>query len=327
MSEEPRSVLALRIALSLCAAVGVYFSVSMLVGVVKPAPLIGPTLLWVLLLLWVTVSLVLIVRPFNVAAMKLLGARTPLPEERRILDRTWRDVLDQMDVPSSRFTLLVVDAGRANAWLHCDLGPYVVAIDETVIENLDYAETAAILLQRLARQKAHLALLIGVCLWAAAPLFMILALGVVVFRAVRGVGRAFSSAGDRVKPKTDSQAAVGLILYAIGLVCVLGLLLLSIALAVVAVFALLLSLVATWLARRAELAADLVTAHWGRGRTLRRALARLDGLSGPPTAGTLRGRVAGQFSTHIPTRKRVARLAKADLDNPQLQAEPGNYNP
>lgn len=327
MSEEPKSVLALRIVLSLCAAVGIYFSVSMLIGVVKPAPLIGPELVWVLLFLWAAVALVLIVRPFNVAAMKLLGARTPLPEERRILDRPWRDVLDQVDVTSSRYTLLVVDADRANAWLHCDLGPYVVAIDDAAIEHLDHAETAAILHQRLARQKAHLALLVGVCLWAAAPLLMILALGVVAFRVIRGVGRAFSSAGDRVKPKTDAQAAVGLILYAIGLACFLGMLLLGLALAVVALFALLISLVATWLARRAELAADLVAAHWGRGRTLRRALARLDGLSEPQVAGTFRGRVAGQFSTHIPTRKRVAHLAKSDLDNPQLQAEPGNYNP
>ena len=319
MSEEPRSVLALRIVLSLCAAVGAYFSVSMLVGAVKPAPLVGPTLAWILLCLWAAVLLVLIVRPFNVAVMKLLGARTPRPEERRILDRTWRDVLDQVDVPSSRFTLLVVDAGRANAWLHCDLGPYVVAIDEAVIEHLDYAETAAILLQRLARQKAHLALLVGVCLWATAPLLMILALGVMAFRAARGISRTLPSAG--------SQAAVGLIFYTIGLVCVLGLLALNVTLAVVTLSALLISLVATWLARRAELAADLVAAHWGRGRTLRRALARLDGLSGPPAARTLRGRVAGQFSTHIPTRKRVAHLANADLDNPQLQADPGNYNP
>jgi hypothetical protein len=324
VSGEPRSVLALWIVLPLCAAVGAYFSVSMLVGAVKPAPLIGPALVWVLLCLWAAVLLVLIVRPFNVAVMKLLGARPPRPEERRILDRTWRDVLDQVDVPSNRFTLLVVDAGRANAWLHCDLGPYVVAIDQEVIEHLDFAETAAILLQRLARQKSHLALLVGVCLWAAAPLLMILALGVMAFRAVRGIGRALSSAGDRVNPKTESQAAVGLIFYAIGLVCLLGLLVLGVALAIVALFALLMSLVATWLARRAELAADLVAAHWGRGRALRRGLARLDEWSGPPAARTLRGWIAGQFSTHIPTRKRVAHLAKAALDYPQLEADPGS---
>lgn len=319
MSGEPKSVLALWVVLPLCAGVAAYLSVSMLTGAVKPVPLVGPALFWVLLGLWVVGLLALIVRPFNVATMKLLGARPLRPEERQILDRTWRDVLDQLDLPANRYTLLVVDPARANAWLHCDLGPYVVAIDQEVVDQLDYAEKAAVLLQRLARQKMNLALLVGICVLAAAPLVMILALGVAAFRGVRWIGRAFSSAGNKVNPKTDTQAAVGLVLYAIALACVLVLLVIAVSLAVVALFALFVALVTAWLARRAELVADAVTAHWGRGRALRSGLARLNEQSGSPEGRTLRGRTADLFSTYVHPPRRIARLGTVDIGYTQLE--------
>jgi hypothetical protein len=308
-------VLALLIVLPLCAAVSAYLSVLMFIEAVRPVPSIGQTLFWILLGLWAAGLLALIVRPVNVAAMKLLGARTPTPEERRILNRTWRDVLDQVDMSSSRFTLLVADSGRSNAWLHCDLGRYVVAIDEEVIGHLDYPETAAMLLQRLARQRSNLALLVGICLWAAAPLVVILALVVAAFRAVRRIGRVFSSAGDR----TNSQTVIGLIFYAIVLACFVGLLVIGASFAIVVLFALLVALLTAWLARRAELTADLVTAHWGRGRSLRRGLARLHELRGSPGARSLRIRIADQFSTYAPTPKRLAHLGKVDLGYSQLE--------
>jgi hypothetical protein len=314
VAREPKSVLVLWIVLPVCAAVSVYLSVSALIGAIRRLPVVGPVLFWVLVGVWVAGLLALIIRPLNVATMRLLGARAPRPEERRFLDRTWRDVLDQMDQPANRYTLLVVDRARANVWLHCDLGPYVVTIGEEVIDRLDYSEAAAILLQRLARQKAFLALLIGVCVWAAMPLAIVVALCVSAFR---GVVKAFSLA--RANPKVDPRTVVGLVLYGIALIGLVVLLIISIAMAAVALSALVVALLVAWLARRAELAADVVTAHWGRGRALRRGLARLHELSGLPETRALRLRVADLFSTYAPTPKRLAHLGKVDLGYSQLE--------
>src|SRR5215470_5389203 len=214
-----RSVLVLQIVLPLAAVVVGYYSVMMLIGTVKLVPLVGTLLFWTLLSLWVAGSLALVVQPFNVGIMKLLGARMPLPDERLALDRVWPEVQNRAGVPATRYTLLVVDADDTNTWFHRDLGTHVVAIAEEVIYNLDDVELASVLAQRLARQKSYLALLVGLCIWAAMPLAMILALGMATFRVIRRIGKAFTSAANGANPKTEFQAGVGLFFYLIGFAC------------------------------------------------------------------------------------------------------------
>jgi Peptidase family M48 len=316
MFGKPRSVLVLQVVLPLAAVVVGYYSVMTLIGTVKPVPTVGPPLFWTLLSLWVVGLLTLVVRPFNVGIMKLLGARTPLQDERSTLDQIWHEVLDRAGVPASRYTLLVVDADDANIWFHRDLGIHVVAIAEEVIDDLDDVELAAVLAQRLARQKSYLALLVGLGIWAAVPLAMILALGVVTFRAIRRIGKAFSSAADGAKPKTEFEAGVALFFYFIGFACFIILLILVISLAIVALLALLVALITAWLARRADLAADLIAVRWGYGSALREGMARIHELDQLYSTRTIGDRVADLFSTYPLASKHLAHLRKVDLIHP-----------
>lgn len=140
---------------------------------------------------------------------------------------------------------------------------------------------------------------------------MILALGVLAFRAIRGVSRAFGNVGDGVKPKTEFQAGIGLAFYLVAFACFIVLLVIALSLAIVALFSLLVALVTAWLARRAEVAADALTARAGSGPALRHALRWLRDFDGPDRPVLLRA--LGLFSTHVPPAKRLARLRAAQV--------------
>jgi hypothetical protein len=302
--------------------------------IIRSAPLIGLTLFWSLLVPWLACLLVLTVRPLNIGAMQLLEARYPLSKERSRIDRLWPQVLARTGVSRTRYTVLVVDADDAIIWVQRDLGLHVVAVAEEALAVLDDDALAAVLAQRLARQRTHLALLGGLFIWAALPLIAILFVGVMAFRAVRGTGKTFLLTTRRARSKTMRRVGIGLSFYLVGMlafylmgmlafhlvgiVCMATLRHIVVALTVVVLVAILAILLIAWLGRQAELAADLVAIQWGYGPGLRDGMVRLGELDSSRPLRPVVARLAALFSPYPPASKHLAHLDKTEL-SPQTQ--------
>lgn len=334
MPGKPRSVLVLQMVLPPTVLVVGHHSGHLVAEIIRSAPVVGPPLFLSLLLPWLAWLLVLVIRPFNVGVLQLFGARYPLPGERSKLGRLWPQVLARAGVPRGRYTLLVVNADDAYPWLQRDLGLYVVAIGEQAVGVLDDGALTAVLAQRLARQRTYLALLGGLCLWAALPLVAIAFAGALTFRAVHGIGKVFAGAASKVGLKSGRRVSIGLGSYLAGalalyLVGMLGFYLVGVVsmtklhivitvVAIVVLVAILAVLLIAWLGRRVELATNLVAIQWGYGPGLRDAMVRMRALdSSRPHKPTI-GRMTELFSTHLPASKHLAQLERTEL-SPQEQ--------
>jgi hypothetical protein len=197
----------------------------------------------------------------------------PTQSEWRRLHAPWQQVLVRSGSKPDRYVLLVTEREFP---VHRDLGPYAVVVSWEWVCTVNDDELAGMLAQRLARQTNAVAPLLGLCVWAAVPLALVLACGVLLYWIVRTIGKALGAAVDEVRPRTESEAGCALILLAGSFFLFVLSLIIGLTLLVEAVITVVVCGIAPWLTRLADVASDNTVVPWGYGHQLWAALVRLD---------------------------------------------------
>lgn len=238
----------------------VYFSIGIIGGSLRTVPGAQGAGLTVLVCLWALGLPVLLLKPLNVAVLRLAGARSASPGEFPSLDRTWHKVLARAGVAPARYALMVVDEG---VLLDRDLGSHVVTIDSASAWSLDEAELPGLLAQRLSRQASGVSLLLGVCVWLALPLVLFLYLAYLIASFGYAIARGAGSAASRNLPRSDEQLGCWAVLLVIALFAGGLALVMSLTILFYLVLALVVLVATAWLARTAEVTAGLLPVRWG----------------------------------------------------------------
>lgn len=233
-------------------------------------------ILWIPAGVWAGVLLLGAIRPINILIISMFGARRPTSAERDYLYPLWLDAIHVVDVKRNRYTLLITEHDRLP--LDYDLGPYVVTIDRKEVIQLTPDELSAVIVQRISRQKIMLSPLLGVCLWALAPLALWLGLSVLALTVLRGIYRvAFGAVRGAGPPPRDSNFAAGclLLVIAVGIAAFFAFIAVGAFAILFLIEASLGAVIVTSLAKWAEKFADDNAANYGYGTNLVSAIQRL----------------------------------------------------
>lgn len=266
--------------MTLAIPVMVYVSIQVMTIVPNSVPAVGWPFFWALVVVWLVALSVLSIKPVNVGVLRLAGARMPTQSEWWRLHGPWQQALVRSGSRPDRYLLLVTEDESP---VHRDLGSYAVVVSWEWVCAVNDDELAGLLAQRLARQTNAVAPLVGLCVWAALPMALVLACGVLLYCIVRTVGKALGAAVDEVRPRTEGEAGCALLLLAVAFCLFVLSLIIGLTLLVVAVIAIVVCGVALWLARMADISSDNTAVRWGCGHQLWATLMRLDATGGDVT--------------------------------------------
>lgn len=258
----------------------VYFSAQIILGTTGVIPGIHTAVLVVLICLWVVGLPILLVKPLNVAVLRLAGAGVPSEPEHARLEPAWRDVLSRAGVAPNRYELVVVGSGLP---VDLDLGWHVVTVDSRTIRLLDREELSGILAQRLARQTGWVAPLLGLCAWLALPLVLFLGICSLLAFFAYAIARGAGAAAKDNLPKDEGQLGCWLLVLVLGFVALALTLAIGLTVLLYLVVAMVIVVGTAWLARNADLAADAVAMGWGYRAPMVAALTKLDADQDEPT--------------------------------------------
>jgi Zn-dependent protease with chaperone function len=243
---------------------------------------------------YAALGLLLFVRPFQeVVLSRLLGARTPTPDEAARLGPAWRVVTQRMGVPTSRYVVRVLDADEVNAFAS---GGHLVIVTSYAVDALPDAELRGVLAHELSHHLGMHTVSLTMGHWFLLPVVVLARLGIWLQRVADAATEAFAS---RSPLFTLLGRIVTWTLWVVALV-------LS--------FAVVLTHAATNVFGRAtEFKADTFTVRSGFGPALASALRRFvaEGSGGRPAGWRER-----LLASHPPARTRVARI-EAQLRHPR----------
>lgn len=258
-----------------------YFSTQIILGTAGSLPGIRTAVLVVLICLWVAGIPILLVKPVNVAVLRLAGARVPSGYERASLDSTWHGVLGRAGVAAGRYQLVIVDRELP---ISRDLGWHVVAVDAGSVRRLDDVALSGLLAQRLARQTSWVAPLLGVCAWLALPLALFLCLAALLAFVAYSIARGAGAAAKGNIPETEGQLGCWVLVAVVALAAFLLALIIGLTILLYLVVALVIVVAGAWLARTADVAADEAPVRWGYQSPMLAAMTRLDAMEIDPPA-------------------------------------------
>lgn len=256
----------------------------------------------VLILLWLAAACLLPLPAANIWLSGRLGTWDIEQQDRQRLDALWARVCQRAGVAPGRYALRVT---TDEARFHRDLGWHVVTVGRSNLWG-DDQELSAALAQGLARQTSLTAPVLGVCAWAALPLLSVLCVAWVLLVVARGVSRGAGAFVDEFKPRGEAQAAVGLVVMAVGIGAFLVVLVVATFIALAAIVGFVLMLLAACLARHADRATDDVAIEQGHGSGLLAAASRALARGDLPAAGWRRA-----LCTYAPATARLKVLRRA----------------
>ena len=250
-----------------------YISVQIMTIVPTSIPRLGWPIFWILVVIWGAALAVLLSKRINLRALRLAGARIPTQNEWWRLRQPWQQVLTRSGQRPDRYVLLVAEH---ESLVHRDVGPYAVVVGWESVCAVNDDELVGVLAQRLARHTSSVGLLVGLCAWAAVPLALVFGLGLLMYRVVRGIGKAVGAAVDEARPRTEAEAGCALVLLVGVFFLFLVSLIIGLTLLVEVGVTVVVALVTLSLARVADVASDDTVVWWGYGHHLLAGLARLD---------------------------------------------------
>lgn len=242
-----------------------FVSITGLAGVV---PQIKAGVLWATAIVMVATLPFILVKSMNLALLTALGGRVPGPDEQRRLEPLRRGV---GGTPDSH-PVLITDQDR----VFSDIGFHAVTVPRIALERLSADELQALLVQRTRRKENFVSPILGLCLWAALPMILGVALAYLVFKVVRVVGKGIGGAADGLNPKSEFGAGVGVLFYLVAFAAFLIALFVGVVLLYQGLIAAVVLGFAAWIFRRADLRVTADVAREGYGPALLSAIAVLD---------------------------------------------------
>ena len=117
----------------------------------------------------------LFIRPVQqFVLVRLLGARTPLREERDRLQRAWLIVAQASHVPASRFILAIADGDEVNAFA---CGGHLMVVSSYAVNELDHDELCGVLAHELSHHLGLHTVALTISQWLSLPVVMFAQLG------------------------------------------------------------------------------------------------------------------------------------------------------
>lgn len=117
----------------------------------------------------------LFIRPVQqFVLVRLLGARTPLREERDRLQRAWLIVAQASHVPASHFILAIADGDEVNAFA---CGGHLMVVSSYAVNELDHDELCGVLAHELSHHLGLHTVALTISQWLSLPVVMFAQLG------------------------------------------------------------------------------------------------------------------------------------------------------
>jgi Zn-dependent protease with chaperone function len=251
-----------------------------------PVRLIVDVAFWWLPVAWLAVSLLLFVRPIQIAVLTpVLGARRPDPTELATIEPIWDDIADAAGLPPDRFVVRILPSDELNAYA---CGGHLVVVTSFAVTELPERELAGVLAHELSHHLGFHTVALTIGHWLSLPVVLLARIGFFL----QNVARA---ATDTLMTHSAALTAVGRVVAA--LLTAVSWVFLS---ALYAADAL-----ANLVGHSSEFEADRRAVRLGYGRALAAALRRVIALGGGGRAIGWRARLA---ASHPPARTRVARI-------------------
>jgi Zn-dependent protease with chaperone function len=251
-----------------------------------PVRLVVDLAFWWLPVAWLAVSLLLFVRPIQIAVLTpVLGARRPDPTELATIEPIWDDIADAAGLPPDRFVVRILPSDELNAYA---CGGHLVVVTSFAVTELPERELAGVLAHELSHHLGFHTVALTIGHWLSLPVVLLARIGFFL----QNVARA---ATDTLMTHSAALTAVGRVVAA--LLTAVSWVFLS---ALYAADAL-----ANLVGHSSEFEADRRAVRLGYGRALAAALRRVIALGGGGRAIGWRARLA---ASHPPARTRVARI-------------------
>jgi Zn-dependent protease with chaperone function len=119
---------------------------------------------------------------------RLLGARTPRPDERARLRVAWSRVARRFGVGEDRFVLAIVDADEVNAFAS---GGHLLVVSSYAVRELDEAELAGVLAHELCHHLGSHTVALTVGQWMSLPIVALARIGFALQRVAEATADSF----------------------------------------------------------------------------------------------------------------------------------------
>lgn len=241
---------------------------------------------WMFPVAWLVLGALLFVPSIQIAVLtRLLGARTPTPEELAVITPIWRDLAVTANLPQYRYSVRVIDSTELNAFA---CGGRLVIVTTFAIEQLSQRELSGVLAHELSHHLGLHTVALTIGHWLSLPVVLLARVGFFLQNVARAATASFAS----------HSAA----LTAIGKV-VAGVLTAASWVFLAALYAS--DAIANMVSYNSEFEADRRAVRMGYGRPLADALRQVIRLGGGARPVGWRARLA---TSHPPARTRVARI-------------------
>jgi Zn-dependent protease with chaperone function len=241
---------------------------------------------WVFVGVFAVAGVLLFVRPVQVFVLTpLLGARSPSPAERDVLDAAWADVAFRTGLSPRNFVLRVLPTEEVNAFA---CGGHLVVVTSFAVERLPPGELRGVVAHEVAHHLGLHTVAYTLGHWVTAPMILLARIGFFLQNVARAAAASFGK----------QSAAVAIV----------GTMVAGVISAVSWVFTAALrggDALANLVGHRAEYDADRRVAKMGYGRELAAALRRTIAAGHVRSPRGWRARLA---ASHPPARLRVARI-------------------
>lgn len=241
---------------------------------------------WWFCLGYLVLGLALFLRPVQkVVLTRMLGARTPSPHERTIIDPVWAAVTQAVRSSPKRYVLAVVDADEVNAYA---CGGHLVVVTSFAIRVLPERELGGVLVHELSHHLGLHTVALTLRHWLSLPVLLLASVGFYLQHVAEAATAAFA---HRSRGLTAVGLFVSTLLRAVAWAFQLGIIVSN--------------SLANLVGKGAEFEADRRAVDLGFGPALSAALRRFvaSGFGAHPT--TWRDKA---FASHPPARTRIARI-------------------
>jgi Zn-dependent protease with chaperone function len=257
-----------------------------LVIVWLPIRLVVDIPFWWLPVAWLAASLLLFVRPIQVAVLTpVLGARRPDEHELATIEPVWSGIAAAAGLPADRYVVRILPSDELNAFA---CGGHLVVVTSFAVAELPERELAGVLAHELSHHLGFHTVALTIGHWLSLPVVLLARVGFFL----QNVAHA---AADTVMSHSAALTALGRVVA--GVLTAVSWVFLS---ALYAADAL-----ANLVGHASEFEADRRAVRLGYGRALAAALRRVIAHGGGGRAIGWRARLA---ASHPPARTRVARI-------------------
>jgi Zn-dependent protease with chaperone function len=152
--------------------------------------------LWWVVVAFLSVGLLLFVRPFQVLVLTpILGARHPTPEEAVVITPLWAQIAQANHLPATRYVLRVLPSDELNAYA---CGGHLVVVTTYAVDELTDAQLRGVLAHELSHHLGLHTLAITFGHWLSAPVVLLARIGFFLENVAQAAATSFGEGAPAI---------------------------------------------------------------------------------------------------------------------------------